>query len=121
MRRNSISTITTAIILTFACGAIAETGMIEPDQEQSVAASGCCVGRVGDANGSGGDEPTIGDAMEISLWLFGPREEPACIDEADINQSGGLSPTADDVTIGDVARLLDYLFITGPSLGLNAC
>jgi hypothetical protein len=41
----------------------------------------CCYGRVGDANGSGADEPTI----------------------------------------GDISILIDYLFITGSSLGLPEC
>jgi len=44
-----------------------------------------------------------------------------CLAEADINQSGGVNPTCDDITIGDIAILIDYLFITGPSLGLPPC
>jgi len=44
-----------------------------------------------------------------------------CIGEADINQSGGASPTCDDLSIGDIAILIDYLFITGPSIGLPEC
>jgi len=44
-----------------------------------------------------------------------------CLSEADINQSGGSEPTCDDITIGDISYLLDYLFITGPTLGLSDC
>ena len=44
-----------------------------------------------------------------------------CLAEADINQSGGAVPSCDDITIGDVSYLIDYLFITGPSLGLLDC
>jgi hypothetical protein len=84
----------------------------------------CCQGRVGDANASGEDEPTIGDVSAIidALFITGnvtPIE--ICVDEADINQSGGDFPFFTDVTIGDVSILIDYLFITGPSLGLGDC
>ncbi|MEW5796219.1 MAG: hypothetical protein AB1772_07635 [Candidatus Zixiibacteriota bacterium] len=44
-----------------------------------------------------------------------------CLEEADINQSGGAAPVRDDVTIGDITILIDYLFITGPTLGLPNC
>ena len=79
---------------------------------------------MGDANGLGGDEPTIGDvstmidAKFISGYCVGVI---ACPSEADINQSGGLDPTCDDITIGDISTLIDYLFITGPTLGLADC
>ncbi len=78
---------------------------------------GCCKGRVGDANGLGGDEPTIGDvsAMIDAKFIAGHCEGIIeCIAEADINQSGGCDPTCDDVTIGDISTLIDYLFIGGP-------
>jgi len=44
-----------------------------------------------------------------------------CLAEGDVNQSGGADPTCDDITIGDYSILMDYLFITGPSLGLPDC
>ena len=84
----------------------------------------CCAGRVGDANGSGDDEPTIGDVsvMIDAKFITGSCEGIlSCLTESDINQSGGASPTCDDITIGDIAILIDYLFITGPSLGLPPC
>jgi hypothetical protein len=86
--------------------------------------STCCVGRVGDANLSGDDEPTVGDigllidAKFISGNCTGVLQ---CLTEADINQSGGRNPTCDDVSIADIATLIDYLFITGTSLGLADC
>jgi hypothetical protein len=86
--------------------------------------STCCADRVGDANGMGGDEPTIGDIaiMIDALFITGVCEGTVdCIAEADINQSGGADPVCDDITIGDIAQLIDYLFITGPSLGLPDC
>jgi hypothetical protein len=85
--------------------------------------TGCCVGRVGDANGQGGDEPTIGDisVMIDALFITGNETPVNCIAEADINQSGGSDPVYDDITIGDISILIDYLFITGETLGLNDC
>jgi len=84
----------------------------------------CCVERVGNANGVGGDEPTIGDiaalidAKYITMTCDGVLE---CLAEADLNQSGGEEPTCDDITMADISLLIDYLFITGPSLGLAEC
>ena len=87
-------------------------------------AGSCCVGRVGDANGSGQDEPTIGDisimidAKFISGTCVG---KITCFAEADINQSGLDNPTCDAITIGDISYLIDYLFVTGSSIGLLNC
>ena len=77
----------------------------------------CCTGKVGDANGSGEDTPTIGDistmidAKFISSSCAG---KIPCLAKADVNQSGGVDPTCDDITIGDISLLIDYLFIAGP-------
>jgi hypothetical protein len=90
----------------------------------------CCCGRVGDANGSGRGEPTIGDisVMIDAKFITGNcvgsgLESPIipCIPSADINQSGGANATCADITIGDISYLIDYLFITGPDLGLPNC
>lgn len=86
----------------------------------------CCAGLVGDANNSGDSEPTIGDISTMIDAKFisntcGPFPGPTdpflieCLLEADINQSGGMDPTCDDLSIGDISTLVDYLFITGPS------
>jgi len=86
--------------------------------------TGCCVGRVGDANGLGGDEPTIGDVsvMIDAKFITGTCDGIiGCLTEGDVNQSGGTDATCDDITIGDISILIDYLFITGPILGLNDC
>jgi len=84
----------------------------------------CCLGRAGDANGVGGDEPTIGDisVMIDAKFISGTCDGILnCLTEADINQSGSTNPTCDDVSIGDISVLIDYLFITGPTLGLPNC
>jgi hypothetical protein len=83
----------------------------------------CCCGRVGDVNGAGGDEPTIGDVSRLIDVLFICTEACFinCFFEADVNRSGGLTPGPNDVTISDISYLLDYLFITGHELGLPEC
>jgi hypothetical protein len=87
----------------------------------------CCTGRVGDANGAGGDEPTIGDVTIMIDALFIGQDWTLipCLTEADINQSGGTDPQSGptgDITIGDVSYLIDYMFITGPeSMTLPDC
>jgi len=81
------------------------------------ACEGCCRGRVGDANNSGDDEPTISDISTLidAKFITGTCEGIIeCLTEADINQSGGLSASCDDITISDISTLIDYLFITGP-------
>jgi hypothetical protein len=88
------------------------------------ACEGCCVGRVGDVNSSGDDEPTIGDVTTLidAKFIAGSCEGKIhCFEEADINQSAVGDPLCDDITIGDISLLIDYLFITGPSLGLPDC
>lgn len=80
-------------------------------------ASGCCTGRVGDANGSGDDMPTIGDisTMIDAKFIGGSCEgKIGCFAEADINQSAVGEASCDDITIGDISMLIDYLFIAGP-------
>lgn len=85
--------------------------------------AGCCVGRVGDANGSGNDEPTIGDISAIIDYLFITMDEGIvpCLAEADINLSGGDNPARQDITIGDISYLIDYMFIGGHDIGLPDC
>jgi hypothetical protein len=77
----------------------------------------CCVLRVGDANGSGDDAPTIGDVSIMIDAKFIAQScdgKISCLAEADINQSASGEATCDDITIGDISMLIDYLFITGP-------
>jgi hypothetical protein len=99
-----------------------------PGQEDSdgdgIGNACCCVGRVGDANGSGDDEPTIGDVSVLidAKFITGTCVGLLnCLSEADINQSAIGETSCTDVTIGDISTLIDYLFITGPVLGLQDC
>lgn len=76
----------------------------------------CCVGTVGDANGDGQAEPTVADIGTIVDLLFITGTNPLCLEEADVNQSGGTNPTLDDITVADIGRLIDHLFISGDPL-----
>ncbi len=79
----------------------------------------CCWGMRGDANGLGGEEPTIGDvsAMIDAKFIAGSCSGIiSCLDETDVNGSGGHSTDCDDITIGDIGILIDYLFIGGPAV-----
>ena len=83
------------------------------------ACDGCCVGRVGDANGSGVDAPTIGDvSIMIDAKFIAETCEGkiACPAEADINLSAIGEAVCDDITIGDISMLIDYMFVTGPEI-----
>ena len=77
---------------------------------------GCCEGRVGDIHQSGDDEPTLGDVMKLVDHLFVSGDPLGCVEEADVDQSGGALPSYDDLTLGDVMWLVDHLFISGRPL-----
>ena len=89
--------------------------------------AGCCVARVGDANGSNEptDEITLGDIMLMVdvKFISGDCSLLPCVAEADVNQDGGANPTCEDhVTLGDIMTLVDFLFITGPDVAvLKTC
>jgi hypothetical protein len=71
---------------------------------------------VGNVNGSVEDEPTIGDVSTLIDMLFISGTQVACLNEGDINQSGGSTPTRADITISDISMLIDHLFISGITL-----
>jgi len=77
------------------------------------AAGSCCADRTGNANGQGGEEPTISDisALIDALFITGNCSKLPCLLEADVNRSGGCDPTCADITISDVSSLIDCLFI----------
>jgi hypothetical protein len=83
------------------------------DQDCDGVDATCCVGKVGDVNGDGGEVPTIGDITVLIDHLFINQSPVGCIQEADVNQSGGRYPAADDITIGDISTLIDIMFMDG--------
>ncbi|MEW5796844.1 MAG: PKD domain-containing protein [Candidatus Zixiibacteriota bacterium] len=94
--------------LTFTCS----VGDYVPVSFDGYITSNCCEGIVGDANGDGQYEPTIGDVTMLITHLFVSGIPLDCYLEADVNQSGGLEASSLDLTIGDITELIDYLFIT---------
>ena len=86
--------------------------------------STCCIGQTGDANGSGDEAgSSIGDVAVIIDFLFisGDPSVIPCVAEADVNQSGGCTPTYDDITIGDVTAWIDATMICVWGCGLPPC
>jgi hypothetical protein len=81
----------------------------------------CCVGRVGNANGIGTypHEVTISDIQLLVTAKFIsslPCEQNLhCLTEADVNQSGGVYPTCENISISDIQTLVNHLFIAGPA------
>ncbi len=104
------------------CPLVANPDQADADDD-GVGNACCCSGRVGDANDSGDDQPTIGDVSVLIDALFVSSDMGLihCPAEADLNQSGGVEPEESDITIADISYLIDYLFIGGPSLGLPDC
>jgi len=67
----------------------------------------CCYFR-GDLNRSGGSNPVdISDVVFLVNILYGTTLPPYCMDDADVNASGGV-----DIT--DLVYLVDYMFRGGP-------
>jgi PKD repeat protein len=82
--------------------------------------SGCCVDRVGDANGIGTypQEVTISDIQTLvtAKFIQGTcTDYVQCLAEGDVNQSGGANPQCKDITISDIQTLVNHLFIAGPA------
>ncbi len=91
-------------------------GNYVPADFGGVISRGCCQGVVGDVNGDGSFNPTIGDVSTLIDHLFITGTPLQCLLEADVNQSGGITPLPADITIGDVSLLIDNLFIGGTAL-----
>ena len=77
---------------------------------------GCCSETVGDANGVGGNKPSVADIGTIVDFLFISGTPLICVEEADANQSGGATPSGGDVSVADIGILVDHLFISGTPL-----
>jgi len=75
-----------------------------------------CVGTTGNANCDPGDAVSISDVSTLIDHLFISGADLCSLPEADVNQSGGVTPTETDITISDVSTLIDHLFITTAAL-----
>ncbi|MCD6249108.1 MAG: hypothetical protein J7J98_02090 [candidate division Zixibacteria bacterium] len=92
------------------------SGMQDVYYEHGIA---CCVGKRGNANGLGGDTPTIGDVAVLIDHLFIYQTPlPACVEEA--NANGLLNSAGEKISIGDVTLLIEHLFIN-PTTPLVDC
>jgi len=74
----------------------------------------CCHGTMGNAGCDNLEKVTLQDLMVLVDHLFISGRPLCCIEEGDMDQSGGGSPVPADITLLDVMILVDYLFITGP-------
>jgi hypothetical protein len=81
----------------------------------------CCILGVGNVDGSFDNEPTIADISAMINMLYITGEQVSCLAEADINQSGGCTPTRADISLGDIAALIAYVFIDNPAVALPEC
>jgi hypothetical protein len=84
-----------------------------------IVSGGCCLTRVGNANGLGTypQEVTISDIQTLvtAKFIVGSCAALTCLAECDANQSGGVDPTCSDISISDIVTLVNHLFIAGPA------
>ncbi len=100
----------------YGIGFTAAAGSYVPVTYGGTVKSNCCQGIVGDVNGDGGYEPTISDISMLISHLFVSSLPLECLLECDVNQSGGSTPTNNDLTIGDITLLIDHLYISNAPL-----
>ena len=93
------------------CPLVYNPGQADSNSDGTGDACGC-IGTTGNANCDPLDEVTIGDISTLIDHLFISGAPLGCIDEADVNQSGGVNPIPDEITIGDISTLIDHLFIS---------
>jgi hypothetical protein len=76
----------------------------------------CCQGSVGDVDCDQDDDADLADIMALIDFLFLGGPSPCCMAEADIDQSGGQGPAKVHISLGDVAWLIDHLYISNQPL-----
>ncbi len=69
----------------------------------------CCVGIRGNVNGDPADQIDISDLVFLVGFMFQSGVIPPCMEEADINGSGGVAP----IDISDLVTLVAYMFQGG--------
>jgi hypothetical protein len=97
------------------CPLVANSGQ-EDGNSDGVGDACSCVGTTGNVNCNLLNDVTIGDISVLIDHLFISGVDLCSIPEADVNQSGGLTPTYDDITISDISTLIDHLFISNALL-----
>ncbi|MDH3891227.1 MAG: hypothetical protein OEV49_09095 [candidate division Zixibacteria bacterium] len=71
---------------------------------------GCCVDIRGNIDGDPLDQIDISDLVYLVDYMFSGGPEPPCIDETDVDASGGID-------ISDLVYVVDYMFTGGPPPG----
>ena len=69
----------------------------------------CCIGIRGNVDNDSLDVIDISDLVYLVDYMFNGGPDPLCIEEADIDGSGGSTPT----DIADLVHLVDYMFNGG--------
>ena len=72
----------------------------------TVAPIECCTGITGNVNCSEPDAPDISDITGLIDHLYLTKKPLCCLEEADVNGSGGLPD------ISDITALIDYLYLS---------
>ena len=72
----------------------------------------CCIGTIGNVDGSPDQTVSLGDLTAMVDVLFISLNPVACPAEADVDQSGGTHPTQSNISLGDLTALIGHLFIT---------
>ncbi len=91
--------------------------VFNPDQADSSsdgkgdACDGCCIKLTGNADCSASEDPDISDITRLISFLYLQDPELCCVAEADVDNSGGSSPTVGDVDISDITYLIDHLYL----------
>ncbi|MFZ5979269.1 MAG: M14 family zinc carboxypeptidase [Candidatus Zixiibacteriota bacterium] len=67
---------------------------------------GCCIEFTGNANCSEEEAPDISDITRLIDFLYISHEELCCLEEADVNGSGG------EPDISDITKLIDHLYLS---------
>ncbi len=77
----------------------------------------CCINIRGNVDGSPDDLVDISDLVFLVAYQFEAGVTPSCIEEADINGSGGAEP----IDIADLVLLVAYMFDPGSGLTPSVC
>jgi len=87
-------------------------GYIEPTWQGQITltVAPCCYGMTGNTDCSANEEPDISDITRLIDFLYISHDELCCLEEADVNASGG------DPDISDITALINLLYLAHDQL-----
>lgn len=89
------------------CPDVANSSQVDTDSDGTGdACDGCCLFSRGNADGDVLDQIDISDLVFMVAYMFQGGAEPPCMDEADIDGSGGID-------ISDIVALVAFMFSGG--------